>query len=348
MKYESFDKFIYNLIYLNMSSLVICGFTLSLICLIIIVSCGMSKVKTWENKHYYGKCVSNANQIVNNTACNPDTCNVYYELYCSFTGVDTPIQNITNIFKIDGSYNINKIHETENKTCCNTCFHHCYVRISKKKIVFHKFRLMNWSHYSFVIVFSTWTGCFLLAIFWNIITKIKHRTYQRNLRSNLHIEELDNVNPNSNHNNDNGDSDGDVQLFAIDSTDNRNNNHVNLFDPNNPVNTMNLSINPLPEVPKSSITVDPKVQKFRNEIEKYNNELKDVSNEYICPISHEIMMDPVLCNDTYTYERESIEKHLKKSKISPINPSIIICHVIENRGLRNTIYNYLKQKGCDI
>ncbi len=32
----------------------------------------------------------------------------------------------------------------------------------------------------------------------------------------------------------------------------------------------------------------------------------EIPNEYICPISMDIMSDPVICEDGYTYDRECI------------------------------------------
>ena len=37
-----------------------------------------------------------------------------------------------------------------------------------------------------------------------------------------------------------------------------------------------------------------------------------------CPIGHEIMQDPVMGSDGYTYEREKIEEWLKKNHRSPM------------------------------
>ena len=65
-----------------------------------------------------------------------------------------------------------------------------------------------------------------------------------------------------------------------------------------------------------------------------------------CPITHEIMKDPVLAPDTYNYEREAIVRYLQTNPISPMtrqpmNPS----QLIENRQLRQEIESILA--ACD-
>ena len=45
--------------------------------------------------------------------------------------------------------------------------------------------------------------------------------------------------------------------------------------------------------------------------------LSDVPHEFLCPITLDIMTDPVCTCDGHTYERSAIEEHLRKSNISP-------------------------------
>ena len=44
---------------------------------------------------------------------------------------------------------------------------------------------------------------------------------------------------------------------------------------------------------------------------------ENTPDEYICPISLEIMEDPVIAMDGHSYDRSHIEKWLSKSIISP-------------------------------
>ena len=45
---------------------------------------------------------------------------------------------------------------------------------------------------------------------------------------------------------------------------------------------------------------------------------KDISEDFLCPITHQIMFDPVVAADGETYEREAIETHLKRRQTSPL------------------------------
>ena len=73
--------------------------------------------------------------------------------------------------------------------------------------------------------------------------------------------------------------------------------------------------------------------------------------EYICPITHEPMEDPVVTVDGQTYERRAIEQWLERHNISPLtgeelrNTMVIPCHalrsVIQN-ALRSQVGNHRK------
>ncbi len=66
-----------------------------------------------------------------------------------------------------------------------------------------------------------------------------------------------------------------------------------------------------------------------------------IPNEFICPISLEIMLDPVICEDGHTYDRESIGIILNdRSPITrqPINKN----NLIPNRALRHLIESFLR------
>ena len=43
-----------------------------------------------------------------------------------------------------------------------------------------------------------------------------------------------------------------------------------------------------------------------------------VPEEIVCPITHEIMLDPVVAADAHTYERKAIETWLQQKKTSPM------------------------------
>ena len=65
-----------------------------------------------------------------------------------------------------------------------------------------------------------------------------------------------------------------------------------------------------------------------------------IPNEYVCPISLELMTDPIICNDGYSYERNSIMS--LKNNISPITREILyINNLIPNRALKDAIDRFL-------
>ena len=52
-------------------------------------------------------------------------------------------------------------------------------------------------------------------------------------------------------------------------------------------------------------------------------------DEFLCPISYEVMTDPVILEDGHTYDRTSIEAWLARSDMSPMT----------NQYLRNKTLN---------
>lgn len=62
-------------------------------------------------------------------------------------------------------------------------------------------------------------------------------------------------------------------------------------------------------------------------------------NEFMCPISRQIMYDPVLCaGDGFTYEKECIEKWLKDHTKSPMtNLYLDNTGLIPNRAMKGMI-----------
>ena len=69
----------------------------------------------------------------------------------------------------------------------------------------------------------------------------------------------------------------------------------------------------------------------------------DIPDEFICPITLEIMTEPVLCSDGYTYERNAILQI--RGSHSPMTREIIDkTKLIPNRALKNTILRYIEEK----
>lgn len=64
---------------------------------------------------------------------------------------------------------------------------------------------------------------------------------------------------------------------------------------------------------------------------------------FSCPISSTIFIDPVVAEDGFFYERESIEDWFKKSNISPITNKPIGKHLVPSYGLQKIIENISKK-----
>jgi hypothetical protein len=67
--------------------------------------------------------------------------------------------------------------------------------------------------------------------------------------------------------------------------------------------------------------------------------------EFICPISLEIMKDPVICEDGNSYERTHIIEWLKHSKTSPLTREPLVSdRIMPNESLKNAINVWLKKQ----
>ena len=65
-------------------------------------------------------------------------------------------------------------------------------------------------------------------------------------------------------------------------------------------------------------------------------------DKHRCPITHEIMTDPVLAPDTHNYEREAIVRYLHATPISPLTRQPMrVEQLIPNRELRQEIEQLL-------
>eukprot|EP01084_Bolivina_argentea_P212056 360548_1 len=80
-----------------------------------------------------------------------------------------------------------------------------------------------------------------------------------------------------------------------------------------------------------------------------NVKQKNIPKEFICPITKEIMQDPVIAFDGYSYDRIAIEQYLKTHKKSPTtgaNADYII--VFPNHKLKASIKQYIRQNNNNL
>jgi hypothetical protein len=76
-----------------------------------------------------------------------------------------------------------------------------------------------------------------------------------------------------------------------------------------------------------------------------NNVSNDVPYEYLCPITLEIMSEPVICEDGNTYEKKAITEWLSKRTVSPItNQEINPKNMFPNITLKKIIEEYKLNK----
>ena len=70
-----------------------------------------------------------------------------------------------------------------------------------------------------------------------------------------------------------------------------------------------------------------------------------VPDHYLCPISLEIMEDPVICSDGITYERREIKRWLQSHNTSPkTNVELASKSLISNFALKSGIDKFLANR----
>ena len=62
-----------------------------------------------------------------------------------------------------------------------------------------------------------------------------------------------------------------------------------------------------------------------------------VPESFKCPITQEIMRDPVMCSDGHSYERSAIERWFQHNSTSPVTNQIVEKYLVANHSLRKSI-----------
>jgi tetratricopeptide (TPR) repeat protein len=68
-------------------------------------------------------------------------------------------------------------------------------------------------------------------------------------------------------------------------------------------------------------------------------QVKPLDKYFICPITHEIMKDPVIASDGHTYERSAIKKWRRNNEASPITRAFIENTFVTNFSMRLALYD---------
>lgn len=72
--------------------------------------------------------------------------------------------------------------------------------------------------------------------------------------------------------------------------------------------------------------------------------IKDIPNEFLCPISHEIMLRPMVTSNGFSYDWHCIRKWLETSDIEPKTGKKLAKYLTYNRALFSLIYSYCEKK----
>jgi len=68
-----------------------------------------------------------------------------------------------------------------------------------------------------------------------------------------------------------------------------------------------------------------------------------IRDEFMCPITYELMREPVVASDGHTYEKSAIEKWLKTNHTSPRNGEPIDGQLIPNMNLKKLIQDIIQE-----
>nr|XP_019557895.2 WD repeat, SAM and U-box domain-containing protein 1-like [Aedes albopictus]XP_029725429.1 WD repeat, SAM and U-box domain-containing protein 1-like [Aedes albopictus]XP_029725431.1 WD repeat, SAM and U-box domain-containing protein 1-like [Aedes albopictus] len=99
----------------------------------------------------------------------------------------------------------------------------------------------------------------------------------------------------------------------------------------------------------NNLTIDSHITGIRSLLFKLASKTTDIPLEFICPITHEIMREPVYAEDGFTYERTAIEEWFSREKIvSPMtNVELSTDELVENGKLKQKIDEYIKTLDLD-
>ena len=91
------------------------------------------------------------------------------------------------------------------------------------------------------------------------------------------------------------------------------------------------------------------LEKSREKVQQLSGDFARIPDEFRCPITHELMNDPVICSDGHTYERAAIERWLRSHGSSPkTNAPLPNRTVLPNHNLRGIIETYKNKHGMEL
>jgi hypothetical protein len=158
----------------------------------------------------------------------------------------------------------------------------------------------------------------------NRINIIKNKIENKIKKSNNNNNNSDNSDNSDNSNNINNNNNNNFH------EENNNNDLMDFFNDNR--NNQENNVNKLQNNNKNN--------KIKEKIKLKNED--DIPQNYICPISYEIMIDPVITPYGISYDRESIEKWLINHDMDPIaHKKLNKNMLIPNYALKSLIEEYI-------
>lgn len=73
-----------------------------------------------------------------------------------------------------------------------------------------------------------------------------------------------------------------------------------------------------------------------------------VRDEFLCPITYELLREPVVALDGHTYEKSAIEKWLKSNHTSPRSGEIMEDSILPNTNLKKLIHDLINEGGAGL
>lgn len=103
---------------------------------------------------------------------------------------------------------------------------------------------------------------------------------------------------------------------------------------------------PISKYSASSIEADEikkELQEFLSGIDDEEDDEK-IPDYLICPITCELILDPVLLSSGHTYEREEINKHFQKNGFKdPMTGEAVSPNIVDNINLRQAIEDFIEK-----
>lgn len=97
-----------------------------------------------------------------------------------------------------------------------------------------------------------------------------------------------------------------------------------------------------------SLTTNSHLTGMRSILFKFASNQGDIPIDFICPITHEIMRDPVVSEDGFTYEANAIQEWFKMKAYSPMtNLPLNSTDTLPNLALKERIDKYLQSLDFD-